>query len=93
MSDQDSANERRISRRDILNITAVGGIALAAASLPTNASAAPKKFTQQQAKYQAVPKNGQRCQICALWQSPTACQVVDGKVSPAGWCILYQPKA
>ena len=82
----------RVSRRDFLNIAAVGGCALAAAGMAGRASAAPKKFSQQQAHYQPIPKSGQRCQSCALWQSPTACQVVEGQVSPAGWCILYQPK-
>ena len=59
---------------------------------PASAAAPKKKFTQQQAHYQPVPKSGQRCQNCALWQSPNACQVVEGQVSPAGWCILYQAK-
>lgn len=81
-----------VSRRDFLNIAAVGG-AVAAVGLTGRASAAPKKFSQQQAKYQPVPKNGQRCQNCALWQSPTSCQVVEGQVSPAGWCMLYQAKS
>ena len=85
--------KRAVSRRGFLNIAAVGGGALAAVALTNAAPAAPKKkFTQQQAHYQPIPKSGQRCQNCALWQAPTACQVVDGQVSPAGWCILYQPK-
>jgi anaerobic selenocysteine-containing dehydrogenase len=83
----------RVSRRDFLNIGVVGGGALIVASLATPAPAAPKKFSQQQAHYQPIPKSGQRCQSCALWQSPTACQVVEGQVSPAGWCMLYQPKS
>ncbi|QNP46428.1 high-potential iron-sulfur protein [Sphingomonas sediminicola] len=57
------------------------------------ASAAPKKFTQKQAHYQPIPKSGQRCQTCALWQPPTDCQQVEGPVSPAGWCILYVRKS
>lgn len=93
MSEQERANGSRVSRRDFLNIAAVGGGAMLASGLATRASAAPpKKFTQQQAKYQPIPKNGQRCQICSLWQAPNACQTVDGQVSPAGWCMLYQPK-
>ena len=80
-----------VSRRDFLNVASIGCIAVA---LGSSVTAQPKKkFTQQQAHYQPVPKSGQRCQNCALWQSPTSCQVVDGQVSPAGWCILYQPKA
>jgi hypothetical protein len=93
MSNNDQQNVRSVSRRGFLNVAALGGGALIAAAVARPAMATPKKFTQQQAKYQAVPKNGQRCQNCALWQSPNACQVVEGTVSPAGWCILYQAKS
>ena len=93
MLDERNNSRRSVSRRDFLNIAAVGGGALMAGALSASGSAAPKKFSQQQAHYQPVPKSGQRCQNCALWQSPTSCQVVDGQVSPAGWCILYQPKS
>ena len=82
----------RVSRRDFLNIAAVGGGAVVALSMSAASSAAPKKLSQQQAHYQPVPKAGQRCQTCALWQAPTSCQQVDGPISPAGWCILYAPK-
>jgi len=93
MSIQNKGCGTTVSRRDFLNIAAVGSGALIAVGMTGSASAAPKKkFTQQQAHYQPVPKSGQRCQNCALWQSPTACQVVEGQVSPAGWCILYQAK-
>jgi hypothetical protein len=82
-----------VSRRDFLSVAAIGGGTLLAVGLADPAPAAPpKKFTQEKAHYQPVPKSGQRCQTCSLWQPPTACQVVEGQVSPAGWCILYQPK-
>ena len=82
-----------VSRRDFLSIASIASGAVLAAALADSTAAAPKKkFTQQQAHYQPIPKSGQRCQTCALWQAPTACQVVDGQVSPAGWCILYQAK-
>lgn len=92
MSDQKKMSGRSVSRRDFLNMAAIGSGALIAVGLTDRASAAAKKFSQQQAHYQPVPKSGERCQNCALWQSPTSCQVVDGQVSPAGWCILYQRK-
>jgi hypothetical protein len=80
-------------RGDLRRVAAIGGGAVIAIGIAGSSSAAPKKkFTQQQAKYQPIPKSGQRCQTCALWQSPASCQVVEGTVSPAGWCILYQPK-
>ena len=82
-----------VSRRHFLNIAALGAGTLATVGLADAAAGAPKKFTQKQAHYQAVPKSGQRCQSCALWQPPTECQQVEGPVSPAGWCILYSPKS
>ena len=88
----EKTNDRAIRRRDFLNMAAVGGGAIIAIGIAGSASAAPKKFSQQQAHYQPIPKSGQRCQSCSLWQPPTACQQVDGQISPAGWCILYQPK-
>lgn len=94
MSKDEKPASELVSRRDFLNISAVGGGALMAVALSGTASAAPpKKFSQQQAKYQPIPKSGQRCQTCALWQPPTACQQVEGQISPAGWCILYAPKS
>ena len=93
MSNDRNSGRTDVSRRDFLNIAAVGGGALAAAAVTGRAAAEPKKFSQKQARYQPVPKSGQRCQTCALWQPPTACQQVEGTISPAGWCILYQPKS
>ena len=93
MSNEMKPSVRSVSRRDFLNIAAVGGGVVIAAGLASSASAAPKKkFSQQQAHYQPIPKSGQRCQACALYQPPVACQQVDGQISPAGWCILYQSK-
>jgi anaerobic selenocysteine-containing dehydrogenase len=92
MSKQEKGSNRPVSRRDFLNISVVGGGCLVAVTLSEPASAAPKKFSQQQAHYQPVPKSGQRCQNCTLWQPPAACQQVEGQISPAGWCILYVPK-
>jgi len=93
MTDERKCNNKAFSRRDFLSVASIAGGAVVAVTLADSAVAAPKKkFTQQQAHYQPIPKSGQRCQTCALWQAPTACQVVDGQVSPAGWCILYQAK-
>ena len=83
---------RSVSRRDFLNMAAVGGAAITV-GLSRPARAEPQKFSKEKAKYQPIPKNGQRCQSCTLWQAPTSCQVVEGNVSPAGWCILYQAKS
>lgn len=94
MSNDNNRNASSFTRRNFLSAASIGCTAIVAVALVDPAVAEPKKkFTQQQAHYQPTPKSGQRCQNCALWQAPTSCQVVDGQVSPAGWCILYQAKA
>ena len=65
MSNEVKSGNRRVSRRDFLNIAAAGSGAIIAVGSTNSASAAPKKFSRQQAHYQPVPKSGQRCQNCA----------------------------
>ncbi len=81
-----------VSRRIIL-LRGVACAAGAAALLSpaTNANAA--KMTQAAAAYQDTPKNSQQCDGCALFQAPNACQLVDGNISPAGWCKFWAKKA
>lgn len=93
MPKQEKPIRAQVSRRDFFNIAAVGSGTVIALGMSSAISAAPKKFSQQQAHYQPIPKSGQRCQTCALWQPPTNCQQVEGQISPAGWCILYAPKS
>jgi hypothetical protein len=62
----------------------VGGAAVAAR--------AQSKAKQSLVQYQEHPKGGQQCDNCLLWEPPDACKVVEGKISPKGWCAVYQPK-
>lgn len=53
---------------------------------------AATKFSQKMAKYQPTPHGAQRCDNCSQFVPPTDCKVVDGPISPAGWCMLYVHK-
>jgi hypothetical protein len=44
-------------------------------------------------KYQDSPKDGQKCSDCLYFQAPSGCGVVDGTISPNGWCSLYNKKS
>ena len=79
-----------MQRRMLLKIglCAAGSSALLGA-MP---AAAATKMSQKAARYQPTPKGGQRCDNCNQFQSPTACKVVDGEVTAAGWCLLYVAK-
>lgn len=57
-------------------------------SLPLRAVAADKS-SKQQAEYQDSPKGIQMCATCTLFDAPHSCKVVDGDISPNGWCKLY----
>jgi hypothetical protein len=73
-----------ISRRNFIGLAALAAGTLGAASATAGA-----KFSQSMAKYQPSPKNGQSCKTCTQFQTPDACKVVEGKISPNGWCLLY----
>jgi hypothetical protein len=38
-------------------------------------------------------KDGQECDECAHFSAPGACKLVDGSISPHGWCRLWTKKA
>ena len=90
----DNTKGQSISRRNILRGATVlaGGAALVAGALAP-ASAQSGKMTQQAAAYQDGPKNGQKCMDCSFYVQPQACKLVDGTISPVGWCKFFAKKA
>jgi hypothetical protein len=85
-------DRRRISRRAALTRTALAFGAAAAAAVGRQA-AAQEKISQAAAKYQVMPKGNDRCEVCANFQPPSACQFVQGEISPKGWCQLFSAKS
>jgi hypothetical protein len=83
-----------VSRRNVLRGATLfaGGAALVAATL-TPASAQSGKMTQKAAEYQNGPKNGQKCLDCSFFEQPSSCKLVEGNISPVGWCKFYAKKA
>jgi hypothetical protein len=52
------------------------------------------KLTQDQAQYQNQPKGDQKCENCMHFIAESyTCDVVQGEVSPDGWCTLWAKKA
>jgi hypothetical protein len=80
-----------LSRRSLVRLTAALAGAAGASALAARADA-QSKTPQKEAEYQPQPKNGQMCTSCANFEPPNACKLVDGKISPSGWCKLYAPK-
>lgn len=82
---ENSEHARR--RRAVLK----AGIAVLAAA--PAAALAQQKLAQSAVQYQTSPKDGQMCSNCVNFVAPNACKLVDGNISPNGWCIAYGPKS
>jgi hypothetical protein len=50
---------------------------------------AQKKLTQAAARYQDHPSGTESCSTCPYFISPDSCVLVEGEISPAGWCPIY----
>lgn len=82
----------RISRRHSLTkamqLAAAVGLSWATAGM----ASAQSKIAQKTAGYQDKPSDQNRCGTCAHFAPPNACKIVDGQVSPSGWCKLFVAK-
>lgn len=84
-----SATRRRVLRSLLLLPAAAWG--WAAAVRVALAQEAPKA-TQQSVAYQGSPNGDEKCSNCAQFVEPDACKVVQGPISPDGWCKVYTAK-
>jgi hypothetical protein len=75
-----------VSRRAVL-FAAAGAAPLVALS-----GEAQAKLAMAAVKYQADPKDGKQCDGCVQFVAPNSCKLVDGDISPTGWCLLWVKK-
>lgn len=80
-----------ISRRVALGGAAA--VAMGAVCATTGVVKAQSKQKQADVQYVAKAPAADKCSACAMFQPPDACQGVEGKISPDGWCSMYTPKA
>jgi hypothetical protein len=80
-----------MSRRALLGSTA--GLAAAMVLARTAPIRAQQKMPKQAAQYQDSPKGDQKCEGCRFFIEGGSCRLVEGEISPNGWCRLFQPKA
>ena len=48
-----------------------------------------KKLTQAAARYQDQPKGNETCAGCPYFVTPKSCVLVEGNISPNGWCPIF----
>ena len=92
MNDSRSGMTRRSFVANVVVLPALAGLLL------SETTAAEAKGSQAQFKYQKTPSNGHKCSQCIQYvpgSSATAngtCKIVDGSISPNGWCIAWAAK-
>lgn len=65
-----------------------------ATSADSAAPAAIKKVSQASVQYQIQPKGEQKCSVCQNFIAESnTCKLVEGQISPEGWCVLWMKKA
>ncbi|MFC6634749.1 high-potential iron-sulfur protein [Microbulbifer taiwanensis] len=87
-----SKRDQEITRREFLKLSSCSLALLPVALIATDRSVAQTKAKKEAVQYQDTPKNGQKCVDCVLFEPPEGCKVVEGKISPEGWCSLFAPK-
>ena len=67
----------------------LGGTAIGWPLVARGQLAEVEKLSKAQAQYQESPRGIAMCATCTLFVAPRACKVVDGDISPNGWCKEY----
>jgi hypothetical protein len=86
-------NKIEMSRRRLLKIAIRSAGAATVVGFAAADASAANKVPKQAVAYRDSPNGNQRCDNCAVFEPPNACQLVAGTVKPNGWCRIYRPKA
>jgi hypothetical protein len=85
--------QAKLTRRSMLRCAALLAGGTLAAGVIQIKPAYAQKAGKDAVKYQDSPKDGQKCADCLYFQAPGSCAVVEGPISPNGWCSLYNKKS
>ena len=89
-------DQMKLSRRRLLQSALVVG-ATAPLLVSTPVLAGSDKTTQKAAQYQDKPMGDKDCSKCRFFIKPKSgektgtCQLVQGAISPQGYCMLFTP--
>jgi hypothetical protein len=83
-----------VSRRSVLQtIWTASAAALVMAPATIRSAVAQGRVPKPQAQYQDHPKDGQHCSLCINFVAPSSCRIVEGEISPDGWCQFFAAKS
>ncbi len=81
-----------LSRRSFLYAAGLGTAAASLSGGLSVSSRAQAQVSKTDAQYQDQPKGIQRCEICLQFRPPNRCHLVEGDISPKGWCQFFAAK-
>ena len=84
-----SDSSRRAFIKNMGVVAAAATCGAAAAKAQEYKPQEQKKLTQAAAKYQDHPKGMDACGECPYFQFPKSCVLVEGDISPMGWCRMF----
>lgn len=85
--------KRRTFVSNAIVLPALAGLLLA------QTTRAQAKGSKAQFKYQTTPMNGHKCSQCTFFIAGSSakangtCKIVDGSISPNGWCTAWSKKS
>ena len=83
----------KLSRRSVLRGAALLTSAALTASMMSNKEAfAQQKASKEAMKYQDKPSGDKQCSNCLNFIPSTSCAIVEGTVSPNGYCLAWAKK-
>ena len=82
----------KLSRRSILKEAALVVGATLAATIFRSKEAFAAKASKVAMQYQDHPNGDKQCSNCAQFIPSNGCQIVEGVVSPQGYCMSWQKK-
>jgi len=83
------AMTRPVLRRGVLHAAFATTAAWLVSGAMSRARAGEQKMSQKEAEYQDSPKDIRMCATCTLFEPPKSCKVVEGDISPHGWCKAF----
>jgi hypothetical protein len=90
MTKQAKSSLTDVSRRSVLLQGALCATGVATVLVANIESAKAAKLPQTSVAYRTSPKDDKECSNCKFFTAPDSCQKVAGKISPKGYCILWQ---
>lgn len=82
-------------RRALKGAASIGAAAVLVCALESAAQQKPKAGLKKRSKeavgYRDEPLEGRSCAKCVLYVGHGECVIVEGEVSPNGWCVQWTP--